>query len=336
MASYTSNLKTWGSSGTKYPDGYNYIEGEQPVDEWDNFLTSEIISDIKDHLVPLTNSRVETDYGGAGGEPGSPETSHVYHDQDNERLELWDTDKGAWRDIMFRDGDTMDGALDMGNYPISGVTSFEADSQVTLNPGTGNLTDGGSVDSNAEVFRGYYDSDGSTSVTATNVDATLQHVANEYGSSVLDARVQGTDILRVHSTGEVTVPSGDIVDGAGHTVYDQSNNWVPQSRLENDKVTVAGNLVSLGSSTNIELGDLSNVTASGEGSGNGFDADTVDGKHASDLNKSPVSENGAQVLSSPEDINFSNGITVSDDGDNTVTIDADEVNRAHGYVMGNI
>jgi hypothetical protein len=55
MPSYSTNLKTWGSSGQEYPDGYNYEEGEQPVDAWDNFVTSNLIADI-DHLVSVTNN----------------------------------------------------------------------------------------------------------------------------------------------------------------------------------------------------------------------------------------------------------------------------------------
>jgi len=184
MASYTTNLKTWGAGGSEYPDGYNYVEGEQPVDEWDNFLTTHIVSDIKDHLIPLTNSRFETDYGGTGGEPGSPEASHLYHDQGNERLELWDADKGGWRDIMFRDGDKMTGALDIENYPISGFT--------------------------------------------------------------------------------------DLVDSNGNVVWDYSNSYIPQSRLQNDKVEIiagdglnGGGTFALGGSTTLDL-DESALTPDSE------------------------------------------------------------------------
>jgi len=119
MASYSTNLKNWGATGTEHPDGYNYLEGEQPVDEWDNWLNDNLITDLKDHLIPLTNSRVETDYGASGGEPPSPEASHLYHDQGNERLELWGAAASSWRDLMFRDGDTMTGELVMDNYQIS-------------------------------------------------------------------------------------------------------------------------------------------------------------------------------------------------------------------------
>lgn len=54
MVDYTSELKTWGSSGTEYPDSYNYLEDEQPVDAWDNFLMYHIVQDLQ-HLIDVTN-----------------------------------------------------------------------------------------------------------------------------------------------------------------------------------------------------------------------------------------------------------------------------------------
>lgn len=133
--------------------------------------------------------------------------------------------------------------------------------------------------------------------------------------------------------------SGGLNAADGETIWNESGGYVPQSSLQNTSVTVAGNSVSLGNSTSVShgdlsdapdsahhtryadseavtavnseteltvdisgdadtldgedasafadsghshsLGDLSNVTATGEGSGNGFDADTVDGEDAS-------------------------------------------------------
>jgi len=57
MPSYSTNLKTWGSSGTEYPNNYNYVEGEQPVDAWDNFFNSNVVSDIE-HLISVTNNEL--------------------------------------------------------------------------------------------------------------------------------------------------------------------------------------------------------------------------------------------------------------------------------------
>lgn len=57
MPSYNTNLKTWGSTGQEYPDNYSYVEGEQPVDAWDNFIMSNVVNDIE-HLVNVTNNEL--------------------------------------------------------------------------------------------------------------------------------------------------------------------------------------------------------------------------------------------------------------------------------------
>lgn len=57
MPNYSTDLKTWGASGQEFPDGYNYEEGEQPVDAWDNFFNSNVIDDIE-HLVDVTNNEL--------------------------------------------------------------------------------------------------------------------------------------------------------------------------------------------------------------------------------------------------------------------------------------
>lgn len=100
-----------------------------------------------------------------------------------------------------------------------------------------------------------------------------------------DVTVSGGDGLKNGSTQDLAngaTFSLDIepADFAGAGLQDDGADNL---ELTNDSVTVAGNSVSLGGSTGIALGDLSNVTATGEGSGNGFDADTVDGQHAADI-----------------------------------------------------
>lgn len=99
MANYNTLLKTWGDLGSEYPTGYAYVENEQPVDAWDNFFASNVVKDI-DHLLDLTNKRIETDSGGAGEEPESPESSHLYHDTDNETLSVWNNTSSAWDDLL--------------------------------------------------------------------------------------------------------------------------------------------------------------------------------------------------------------------------------------------
>lgn len=57
MPDYSTDLKTWGATGQEHPDGYNYVEGEQPVDAWDNFITHNIITDVN-HLINVTNDEL--------------------------------------------------------------------------------------------------------------------------------------------------------------------------------------------------------------------------------------------------------------------------------------
>lgn len=89
-------------------------------------------------------------------------------------------------------------------------------------------------------------------------------------------------ILVASDGGDVDVPYGTLQQG-GTAVALTSRFPLPNSDLANSTVTVAGNNVGLGGSTGVALGDLSNVTATGEGSGGGFNADQVDGKDELDL-----------------------------------------------------
>lgn len=59
---------------------------------------------------------------------------------------------------------------------------------------------------------------------------------------------------------------GDIETTFGN-FWDSSNSHIEQSALENDSVTVAGNSVSLGSSTPVSVDDLSDVASSSESAG---------------------------------------------------------------------
>lgn len=91
----------------------------------------------------------------------------------------------------------------------------------------------------------------------------------------------------------------DILDGLGNAIYDQTNNWVPQTRLENDSVTVtAGNQLTGGGT--VALGGSVTVGLN-EGSGSGLDADTVDGFESAELR---ASNNVAQLSSTNTSLNI--------------------------------
>lgn len=118
----------------------------------------------------------------------------------------------------------------------------------------------------------------------------------------------------------ITGIGADIADDVPNVIYDYGNKWVPLSILEADTVTVAGNAVTLGGSTAIAHGDLTSIGSADhhakytdeeaqdavgtildsdfvyDDAGNlislastigvdiSGDADTVDSKHADDLN----------------------------------------------------
>lgn len=119
MATYTTNLKTWGDTGSEYPNGYSYLEGEQPVDAWDNFTQYNAIEDIK-HLIDLTNTRLESSIGTA--EPVSPEDGEMVYRTDLSKLKLYDASDASWHTILFADNAVMEAPLDMGGYALTDTT----------------------------------------------------------------------------------------------------------------------------------------------------------------------------------------------------------------------
>lgn len=116
MANYSTNLKTWGSTGSIYPDGYSYIVGEQPVDEWDNFVTYNAIEDIK-HLIELTNTRLESSVGAA--DPVTPETGELIFRTDLNKLRQYDG--SSWHTVLFADNAQLEGNFDVANYQLQNV-----------------------------------------------------------------------------------------------------------------------------------------------------------------------------------------------------------------------
>jgi hypothetical protein len=122
MASYDSNLKTWGATGTEYPSGYSYLEGEQPVDGWDNFVQYNSIEDIS-HLIELTNKRIESDSGSS--HPSSPEPANLSYRTDTERLYHYDATASSWHGLLKIDGDTLQGSIDVNDKSLTNVGLLE-------------------------------------------------------------------------------------------------------------------------------------------------------------------------------------------------------------------
>jgi hypothetical protein len=125
MASYNTNLQDWGAVGQAPPSGYAYADGEPPVDVYDNWKANNVINDIQ-HLISLTNDRVESDKGTT--RPSSPEPAHVFADTGSGDLEWWDASSSSWNRAVDATGDSMSGSLTVnGGLNVSSVLKANKD-----------------------------------------------------------------------------------------------------------------------------------------------------------------------------------------------------------------
>jgi hypothetical protein len=133
-----------------------------------------------------------------------------------------------------------------------------------------------------------------------NAIATSYDDAND----TLSIDVTESDIALANLTGD----TDGVSEGA-------TNLYFTDERAQDAVGTILG--------VNLSYDDANNTISIVQGSGSGLDADTVDGVEASDLG-SDVSDDGATVTSSSTDLNFTDNITASDDGDGTSTIAVDD------------
>ncbi len=229
MANYSTNLKTWGSAGSEYPDGYNYIEGEQPVDEWDNFLRYNSIEDVS-HLISLTNKRIESEKGTS--HPTSPENAHLSYRTDNERLSHYDSTEGSWHGLLKVDGDTLQGELDAGGYLIGNVGKLELSGNVDL---LGNdLNDTSSSNTIYDSASGHV-----PLAILEQSDVTINAGSHLSGGktvslgSSLTLNVQDDFLLNTGDSleGNLDMNVNDLVDGAT-TIWDSGNGYIPSAQIQ--------------------------------------------------------------------------------------------------------
>lgn len=213
MANYSTNLKDWGSQGTAHPDGYSYVTGEQPVDVWDNFLTYNLITDVK-HLISLTNDRFESDSGTT--RPASPEVAHQFYDTDDDKLELYTG--SVWHRLLYADGDAMSGALDMQGNALndsSGTLNINAKAKIQdalLNNEWFSKQEGGTITEGSIVPIGTFGLAAGETLTVTQAMLTEDGFTTPCASGIdLVIAPEGA----VDSTDTTTILSGD-----GLTLYD--------------------------------------------------------------------------------------------------------------------
>ena len=146
---------------------------------------------------------------------------------------------------LHRDGRrSMNGKLDMSGNDLNNVSHIEMD---------GNIAGSGVDIKINEVKQVTGPING-----ATNLD--IQTQGDGTHSIRLRDGYNGTDKLVVNEGGSIDV-FANLTDSSGNTIYDQSNNYVPQARIQ-------------------------------QGSGSGLDADKLDGNQKSDLDNQYVDESG--------------------------------------------
>jgi hypothetical protein len=114
---------------------------------------------------------------------------------------------------------------------------------------------------------------------------------------------------------------GDIGDN-GTVIWNSSAGYIPQGRLQNESVTVAGNGVSLGGSTSVDHGDLSNVSSS----------EHVDHSSVSITGGNGLTGGGDLTSSRTLDVNPQSiaGRALSEDGGNNFQVNIDNGIRVDG------
>lgn len=213
MANYSTNLSDWGATGSSPPTDYKYEETVPPVDAYDNYVTSNLISDIK-HLISVTNSRLESGSGTSSNKPSSPESGQLYYDTDNQQLEIYDATNSSWSTLLKSGGATLTGALDMNGSQIkdsNGALTIAGDVNVTgnLQEENTNVATETWVDNNADVPNADYadsagdaSSVGGTALSGLVTDSEVEHTNRSFspGSVSSDAVVGQTTFTAISSS----------------------------------------------------------------------------------------------------------------------------------------
>lgn len=152
------------------------------------------------------------------------------------------------------------------------------------------------------------------------------------GSDVITFRDtnSASDILTLSEGGEVGVTSGDLTNGSGTVIYDQSSSHVPLSVLEFDSVTVSagdglksGGTAALGSSVtlNIEPNEFAGSGLVDDGSDNlALSQDSITVSAGDGLKSGGTASLGGSVTLNLEPNDFA-GTFLSDDGTDNLTVD---------------
>lgn len=211
--------------------------------------------------------------------PSAGTAGRLYFTTDTQRT-LYD-DGTEWQDITPGGGTYSDElAQDAVGTILGGQFTYDdATPSINLNQGAGSGLDADTVDGQqASDFSqtGHVHDD--RYYTESETDTLLSSKSDTGHTHSLG------DLADVTATGEGSGNGldADTVDGSHATDFAQSGHTHDSRYYTESEVDTALSGKSDTGHTH-SLGDLSDVSATGEGSGGGFDADTVDGLHASEL-----------------------------------------------------
>jgi len=218
-----------------------------------------------------------------------------------EQLEL--NESGVFTSSSGIDADTVDG-LEASEIEFTDEQAQDA---------VASITQGGD-----KVTATYDDVANTLTIDTTALDE--EEVEDAVNSLIDGGNAIATSYDDVNDTLSIDVTESDIalanLTGDTDGVSEGATNlYFTDERAQDAVGTILG--------VNLSYDDANNTITIVQGSGSGLDADTVDGVEASDLG-SDVSDDGATVTSSSTDLNFTDNITASDDGDGTSTIAVDD------------
>jgi hypothetical protein len=177
----------------------------------------------------------------------------------------------------------------------------------------------GSIAEGGDKVTVTYD-DGANTLTVDTAALDEEEVEDAVNSLIDGGNAIATSYDDVNDTLSIDVTESDIalanLTGDTDGVSEGATNlYFTDERAQDAVGTILG--------VNLSYDDANNTITIVQGSGSGLDADTVDGVEASELG-SDVSDDGTTVTNSSTDLNFTDNITASDDGDGTSTIAVDD------------
>lgn len=99
MTNYTSDLETWGSTGSPTPVGFSHLAGDQSIAEYENDFKYHATADL-DHLITLTNNRLDSGTGTAY--PASPTAGNLFWRSDLARAAVYNASTLAWKTLAYK------------------------------------------------------------------------------------------------------------------------------------------------------------------------------------------------------------------------------------------